>query len=706
MHIKLKRNIVLYLFLAPLLLKCAYFNTFYNAEEYFKSALNIIENSSITDDSKIPSEAESFFDKTIKNCRIVIEAYPDSKYIDKAYLLMGVSYFYKNSFNSSIENLEKIINSDNLEIKNEAILWTAYSFLKKNNFEKSEYYLSLLAYNQLDREKLFIYHMIMAETNELNNKIDESYSNYLLASKETSKKSRKIYIYKKLIKLAEDSEDLLSKIEFIDLLINNIDDSNKIKDLKIDWIDSKNKLGHYEEVISEIDKILGNPVFVSIEPKLMIYKAKAYKNSSRINLAIEVLNEIVEKFSKKNETSEAYYMLASLSLFNDFDLEQSEEYFDKSIDEKSRSDYAKKSKLLKEKIDEYRQIQDEYVFFKQNPASDTSYVDNENSDIPLLEIDSIALDSLIFNIGQILYFDFNQIDSALTRYRYIVNEFPESNYRKQLLNILEYHDNGLPLDINSKDSDVDSLSILRDRGLSLPSVKESISYFESMYADYADSISLFNAGYMYDNYLYHIDKAVPIYYDIQNNYPRHPEIEYINNRLSELNNNIEELISSNNQKIEFYEAYDLIEENNLDSAKVILQNMEIKRTTPIYASVRDLITYIDQYSAMNDSYIDGYLSDSVIFNMAKIEHYYFDKAEESIIKLQNIIGKGVESDYYYESMWLLSQSVDNYRIDTTLYSLVDTTKVMFYNPIETWDIDKIKSDNQKLDIIKKQFPEE
>ena len=131
MHIKLKRNIVLYLFLAPLLLKCAYFNTFYNAEEYFKSALNIIENSSITDDSKIPSEAESFFDKTIKNCRIVIEAYPDSKYIDKAYLLMGVSYFYKNSFNSSIENLEKIINSDNLEIKNEAILWTAYSFLKK-----------------------------------------------------------------------------------------------------------------------------------------------------------------------------------------------------------------------------------------------------------------------------------------------------------------------------------------------------------------------------------------------------------------------------------------------------------------------------------------------------------------------------------------------------------------------------------------------
>ena len=159
--------------------------------------------------------------------------------------------------------------------------------------------------------------MIEAEVNELNDKINESYSSYLLAAKETSKKSRKVYIYRKLIKLAEESEDLLSKIEFIDLLINNIDDPNKIKDLKIDWIDSKNKLGYYEEVISEIDKISGDPLFMSIEPKLMIYKAKAYKNSERINLAIEVLNEIVEKFSKKNETSEAYYMLGSLSLFND-----------------------------------------------------------------------------------------------------------------------------------------------------------------------------------------------------------------------------------------------------------------------------------------------------------------------------------------------------------------------------------------------------
>ena len=81
----------------------------------------------------------------------------------------------------------------------------------------------------------------------------------------------------------------------------------------------------------------------------------------------------------------------------------------------------------------------------------------------------------------------------------------------------------------------------------------------------------------------------------------------------ELGNNIEELISENNQKIQFYNAYNRINVNDFDSAKVILQNMEIKRTTPIYSSVRDLTAYIDKYLIMDANYIDGTSDDSLIF---------------------------------------------------------------------------------------------
>ena len=64
MHIKLKRNIFLYILTILLFFKCVYFNTFYNAEESFKSALNIIENSPILDDGDLSPEAENFLDKT------------------------------------------------------------------------------------------------------------------------------------------------------------------------------------------------------------------------------------------------------------------------------------------------------------------------------------------------------------------------------------------------------------------------------------------------------------------------------------------------------------------------------------------------------------------------------------------------------------------------------------------------------------------
>ena len=59
-------------------------------------------------------------------------------------------------------------------------------------------------------------------------------------------------------KKGRESNNLLLKTEFIESLEKYTDDSNKLKDLKIEWIESKNKLGQYEDIISEIDLIIDN----------------------------------------------------------------------------------------------------------------------------------------------------------------------------------------------------------------------------------------------------------------------------------------------------------------------------------------------------------------------------------------------------------------------------------------------------------------
>ena len=70
---------------------CAYYNTFYNAEQYFEEA----EKLRLEKDGKmIPISAMDKYGKTIEKSKKVIEEFPDSRYVNKARLLMGKARYY------------------------------------------------------------------------------------------------------------------------------------------------------------------------------------------------------------------------------------------------------------------------------------------------------------------------------------------------------------------------------------------------------------------------------------------------------------------------------------------------------------------------------------------------------------------------------------------------------------------------------------
>ena len=76
-------------------ISCVYFNTFYNAETSYNKALKIIEESPITADEKLPSQAYKLLGEAIENSKLVIENYPDSKYIDDAVFIIGRASFLR-----------------------------------------------------------------------------------------------------------------------------------------------------------------------------------------------------------------------------------------------------------------------------------------------------------------------------------------------------------------------------------------------------------------------------------------------------------------------------------------------------------------------------------------------------------------------------------------------------------------------------------
>ena len=70
---------------SPFLTSCAYYNTFYNAEQYFEEAEKLrLEK----DGEMIPISAMDKYGKTIEKSKKVIEEFPESRYVNEARLLM------------------------------------------------------------------------------------------------------------------------------------------------------------------------------------------------------------------------------------------------------------------------------------------------------------------------------------------------------------------------------------------------------------------------------------------------------------------------------------------------------------------------------------------------------------------------------------------------------------------------------------------
>lgn len=80
---------------------CAYYNTFYNAEKYYKEGLSSVKRN--------PSVAKASFDKAIEKSALVITKYPRSKYTPKALFIIGMSYYYTKEYPKAISKFENLL---------------------------------------------------------------------------------------------------------------------------------------------------------------------------------------------------------------------------------------------------------------------------------------------------------------------------------------------------------------------------------------------------------------------------------------------------------------------------------------------------------------------------------------------------------------------------------------------------------------------
>ena len=162
----MNHKLLFYLLLPGLVTtSCVYFNTFYNAETSYEKALIIIEESPITIEDKLPSQAGKLLGEAIENSKLVIENYPDSKFIDDAVFIIGRASFLRDEV-AIAEKYFKMI----LELYPESRyyqlteIWLAYTYFRMGLIDSAQTDLNKIqARNPNDKKQLFIIHNLLAE---------------------------------------------------------------------------------------------------------------------------------------------------------------------------------------------------------------------------------------------------------------------------------------------------------------------------------------------------------------------------------------------------------------------------------------------------------------------------------------------------------------------------------------------------------------
>lgn len=365
---------------------CAYFNTFYNAQNYYREGKKLVLNDTLTVDSE-------FFDKTIEKTTAVIVKYPNSRYVDDALFMMGASYYYKGDYSRALEKFDFLsLNYPQSKFYDDALYYKGLSYYKQHRCGPAIVALkeAMLSEQYEAKSMIALCYVYLKDGNYAS--LTEVAKD-LLKGRLNSKEKRWIL---HLLGEAQFNQKLYSDAfeTFNELLtITRIKEDERTLKLKIAEIYLG--MGMYEKC-QDFLQGEGDPEFKSVLADLNvklgnIVKAKELYFEAGIN-------------SVSDFASEAFYKLAQLYKGED-SLEMAIAYYDSSINRAPMSEYGTKSKKMADVLKR----------------------------INVLSQETENIDRAQFLLAEIYFVDFNDSERAVVEYKKVYKNFPKSKWAPKAL---------------------------------------------------------------------------------------------------------------------------------------------------------------------------------------------------------------------------------------------------------------------------------
>ena len=407
---------------------CAYYNTFYNAQQYYEEAEKIRLQK---EGKNIPITALDKYGKTIQKCQKVLSDYPESKFRTYAFLLMAKSKFYRKDYDLAIDDIRIVTQEGNDNQIEEAQYLRALCKWKKGNAQTGIDELTRLLQISNSKEIQSKCHLSLAEIAQELKDSDLAMSHLLDGAKLTKSRDQKGVIYGRLAEMAFNKEDYdIAKDSYANVITNSLS-KEKIENAHLQLLKILRIQKNYKAASRKIKGMLTDDKFKRIAGNLELELVQLYRAQGEISEIETRLESIVNDYPRTPVSAEAYYLLGKIYTSQKWDLNKAKEYFDQVSKESSKSLFSPMAKSLSKAIGTYQEAQKDLETHLTILTQDTTQVSTELDTLnPIVSVvtPDRTIPELYYQLADLEAFSFKRYAQGIQYLNQINSEYPESPF--------------------------------------------------------------------------------------------------------------------------------------------------------------------------------------------------------------------------------------------------------------------------------------
>ena len=526
-----------YLCLLLFLKGCAYFNTFYNAEEHFETAERIrIENLG----SNIPSRAIQEYGKAIEKSEKVLREYSDSRYVKNARLLKGKSHYFRREYDSAVSIFSQLIQEEDFNL--EAKYWLALCKWKDLKPQPAINDLkNLISGVESDEFKSRIF-LSIGEIYLSINDSENAYQNLNKGANLSKNRLLREEVYFQIAEISFENNDFDKALDSYQKVLSNTISITRIQESNLKIVQIYRLRGELEKSANIIQDLLVDEDFNSIKADLDLELIKIEFERGKIDFAIQNYDRIGKDYPNTKTAIEAYFLLSEIylsSLYLDF--EKVQFFMNESMRQNTNSSFKQIINKRRNDIDKLIQLDIELKQLKNSERVENLFLTGQILAFNLAKYDESKtyFEEIIFKNQSSDYylqslFALYTINLKINNDEYlnfrdkIISDYPNSDFAKYIINFENIEIVHLP-----------SKTLNEAEQLKIIDINQSINLYKKVMSidksSNSSKIASYFLGVYYDYELSISDSAKYYYQYVSENFPSSAQAESANKRLEVLN---------------------------------------------------------------------------------------------------------------------------------------------------------------------------